>query len=385
MATPKLHFETLAIHAGQEPDPNTGAVMQPIVLSTTFSQDGPGAHKGYEYTRSDNPNRRSLEICLASLEGASHGLAFSSGCAAISTVMQLLSPGDHVVACDDVYGGTRRLFDQVFSPLGLKISWVDLADASALSNTLQDNTRLVWIETPTNPMLKLLDIRALSQTCAAAKIPLAVDNTFATPMLQRPLELGASLVVHSMTKYLNGHSDVLGGAVLTNDDELAQRLRFLQNAVGAVPSPFDCFMVLRGLKTLPVRMHQHCVSAKHLSRWLSDHPGVKRVIYPGLQSHPQHALAQQQMLDFGGIISFEVEGGRAAAVALLKSVRIFTCAESLGGVESLIELPVMMTHASVPEDVRQELGISAGLIRISVGLENVEDLQNDLNFGLNAA
>lgn len=377
-----LQPETLAIHAGQEPDPSTGAVMQPIVLSTTFAQDGPGNHRGYEYTRSDNPNRRSLETCLGALEGAHHGLAFSSGCAAATMVIQLLRGGDHVVACDDVYGGTRRLFDRVFAPLGLSISWVDLSDATALRGAIRDNTKLVWIETPTNPMLKLLDIKALAQICASAHVPLAVDNTFATPMLQKPLDLGATIVVHSMTKYLNGHSDVLGGAVLTNDDELAQRMRFLQNSIGAVPSPFDCFMILRGLKTLPVRMAQHCVSAKQIAHWLTEQSAINRVIYPGLQSHPQHELATRQMRDFGGIVSFEVKGGLHAAEKLLKTVKIFTCAESLGGVESLIELPAMMTHASIPAEVRQSLGISDGLIRISVGLENSADLRNDLASGL---
>jgi cystathionine gamma-lyase len=382
MNKPNLQLETLAIHAGQQSDPSTGAVMPPIVLSTTFAQDGPGNHKGYEYTRSDNPNRHSLEACIAALEGGTHGLAFSSGCAAMATVMQLLQPGDHVVACDDVYGGTRRLFDRVYAPLGLSISWVDLSNPAALRAAIQKNTRLVWLETPTNPMLKLLDIKALSQICAETKTPLAVDNTFATPMLQRPLELGATLVVHSMTKYLNGHSDVLGGVVVTSDDELAQRLRFLQNSVGAVPSPFDCFMVLRGLKTLPVRMAQHCASARQLAHWLMEQSAIERVIYPGLSNHPQHQLATRQMRDFGGIISFEVKGGSQAAEHLLKSVRIFTCAESLGGVESLIELPSVMTHASVPVEARQALGITEGLIRISVGLENVGDLRNDLASGL---
>lgn len=382
MNKPNLQLETLAIHAGQQSDPSTGAVMPPIVLSTTFAQGGPGNHKGYEYTRSDNPNRHSLEACIAALEGGTHGLAFSSGCAAMATVMQLLQPGDHVVACDDVYGGTRRLFDRVYAPLGLSISWVDLSNPAALRAAIQKNTRLVWLETPTNPMLKLLDIKALSQICAETKTPLAVDNTFATPMLQRPLELGATLVVHSMTKYLNGHSDVLGGVVVTSDDELAQRLRFLQNSVGAVPSPFDCFMVLRGLKTLPVRMAQHCASARQLAHWLMEQSAIERVIYPGLSNHPQHQLATRQMRDFGGIISFEVKGGSQAAEHLLKSVRIFTCAESLGGVESLIELPSVMTHASVPVEARQALGITEGLIRISVGLENVGDLRNDLASGL---
>lgn len=382
MIKPNLHLETLAIHAGQQPDPTTGAVMPPIVLSTTFAQDGPGNHKGFEYTRSDNPNRRSLEACIAALEGGEHGLAFSSGCAAIATVMQLLQPGDHVVACDDVYGGTRRLFDRVYAPLGLSITWADLQSPAALREHMRKNTRLVWLETPTNPMLKLLDIRALSQICAETRTMLAVDNTFATPMLQRPLDLGATLVVHSMTKYLNGHSDVLGGVVVTSDSDLAQRLRFFQNAVGAVPSPFDCFMVLRGLKTLPVRMSQHCASARQIAQWLSEQSAIERVIYPGLSSHPQHQLATRQMRDFGGIISFELKGGGQAADHLLKSVRIFTCAESLGGVESLIELPSVMTHASVPLQARQDLGITEGLVRISVGLENSEDLRDDLASGL---
>jgi len=378
MAHTELHLDTLAIHAGQAPDPTTGAVMPPIVLSSTFAQEGPGIHKGFEYARTGNPTRQTLEACLAQLEGAKHGLTFASGCAAMTTLLHTLRAGDHVVACDDVYGGTFRILDKVMKPLGIETSWVDLTDMSRLESSITERTKLVWLETPTNPMLKLLDLRAASAITKQRGVKLVVDNTFATPMLQRPLALGADVVVHSTTKYLNGHSDVVGGAVLTSDDELAAQLRFLQNAIGAVPSPFDCFLVLRGVKTLPVRMERHVRSAQRLAEWLAVHPNVEHVYYPGLPSHPQHALASAQMAGPGGMISFVIKGGLPRARALLEKVRIFVCAESLGGVESLIEHPALMTHGSIPKQTREAIGIVDGLIRISVGLEAEADLQQDL-------
>jgi cystathionine beta-lyase/cystathionine gamma-synthase len=386
MVKNQVHLDTLAIHGGQEPDPTTGAVMTPIVLSSTFAQQGPGNHKGFEYARTGNPTRNTLEACIAALEGAEHGLAFSSGCAAMTTLLHTLKPGDHIVAVDDVYGGTFRVIDKVFKPMGIETTWVDLSDMRRLQPALRDTTELVWLETPTNPMLKLIDIAEAARiTRAHGKAKLVVDNTFATPMIHRPLAMGAHLVLHSTTKYLNGHSDVVGGAIATSDHELATSLRFLQNAMGAVPSPFDCFLVLRGLKTLAVRMERHAKNAAELARFLEQHPAVEKVYYPGLESHPQHALAKKQMATPGGMISFVVRGGLPAARALLETVRIFVCAESLGGVESLIEHPALMTHGSIPEEVRETLGISAGLIRISVGLEAVEDLRADLRAALAAA
>jgi len=378
-------LDTLAIHAGQSPDPITGAVMPPIVLSSTFAQDGPGNHKGFEYARTGNPTRNTLEHCLAALEGAAHGVAFASGCAAMTTLLHTLSPGDHVVACDDVYGGTFRILDKVMKPMGIETTWVDLTDMTRLTAALRPTTKLVWLETPTNPMLKLLDIKQAAEISKKHGAKLVVDNTFATPMLQRPIALGADVVLHSTTKYLNGHSDVVGGIIMLNDDALAARLRFLQNAIGAIPSPFDCFLVLRGVKTLPVRMERHVKTATSLAQFLSEHAQVERVYYPGLPSHPQHALCKSQMKGPGGMISFVVRGGMPAARALLESVKLFVCAESLGGVESLIEHPALMTHGSVPVETRNELGITDGLIRISVGLEAESDLRADLARALEAA
>jgi cystathionine beta-lyase/cystathionine gamma-synthase len=378
-------IETLAIHAGQHPDDETGAVMPPIHLSTTYAQAGPGEHKGFEYSRTDNPTRRTMEACLAALEGASHGIAFASGCAAATTLFHTLDPGDHIVACDDVYGGTFRILDKVMKPMGIETSWVDLTDLDNLGPAIRDETKLLFIETPTNPMLKLVDIEGAAKIAKGRGVTTVVDNTFATPMNQRPLELGADVVLHSMTKYLNGHSDVVGGVLCTSDDALNERLRFLQNSIGAVPAPFDCFMVLRGVKTLPVRMERHAKSAAELAAWLEGQSAVEKVYYPGLESHPQHALCQRQMSTPGGMISFVVRGGLPAAQRLLASVRIFVCAESLGGVESLIEHPAIMTHGSVPPDNRQKLGIVDGLIRISVGLEALEDLREDLAAALAAS
>jgi len=378
-------FDTLAIHAGQEPDPLTGAVMPPIVLASTFAQDGPGGHKGFEYARTGNPTRQTLEKCIAALEGATHGLAFGSGCAAMTTLFHTLKTGDHVVACDDVYGGTFRILDKVMKPFGIETSWVDMTDPQNVARALRPETKLVFVETPTNPMLKLVDIAAVAEIARKHGAKVVVDNTFATPALQSPLALGADVVVHSTTKYLNGHSDVVGGVIATSDEALHEKLRFLQNAIGAVPSPFDCFLVLRGIKTLPVRIERHCQSAKALAAWLEQQPNVERVHYPGLESHPQHALAGRQMKAPGGMISFVVKGGLPASRALLRAVRIFVCAESLGGVESLIELPATMTHGSVPAESRAKLGISDGLVRLSVGLEALADLRDDLAAALAAA
>ncbi|MDH5674338.1 MAG: PLP-dependent aspartate aminotransferase family protein [Myxococcales bacterium] len=375
-------LDTLAIHAAQPPDPETGAVMPPIHLSSTFAQDGPGQHRGFEYARTNNPTRQQLERCVAQLEGGAHGIAFASGCAAITAALQLLKPGEHVVACDDVYGGTYRIFERIFVPLGIEVSWVDMTAAGAVAAALKQNTRMIFVETPTNPLLKLVDLSAIGKLAGDRGIPMVVDNTFATPVLQRPLAQGAALVVHSTTKYLNGHSDVVGGALVCRDDGLAERLRFVQNAAGAVPSPFDCFLVLRGIKTLPLRMRRHVELAGALAQWLEGHPRIERVHYPGLSSHPQHALAGTQMAGAGGMVSCVVEGGLEGARQVMAGLRIFTCAESLGGVESLVGHPATMTHAAVPAAQREALGISDGLIRLSVGLEALADLRGDLERAL---
>lgn len=379
-------FGTLAIHAGQSPDPVTGAVMTPIYLTSTYAQTGPGEHKGFEYSRSHNLTRYALERNLAALEGGAHGLAFASGLAATDAVLHLLDEGAHVAAGDDLYGGTFRLFDKVYRRHGFEFSYFDPAGgAAAVEAALRPNTALVWLETPTNPMLKVCDVAAVAQVCRKRGVLLAVDNTFMTPYHQQPLALGADIAMHSTTKYLNGHSDVVGGALVVKDSELHGRLAFLQNAVGAVPSPLDSFLVLRGLKTLHVRMARHEDNANALAEWLSRHAQVERVIYPGLSSHPQHELARRQQRGFGGMISFDLAGGIEAARRFLRACRIFTCAESLGGVESLIEHPAIMTHASVPPDRRRDLGIGDGLIRLSVGIEDIEDLRADLDAAFAAA
>lgn len=377
-------LETLAIHGGQAPDPQTGAVMPPIVMSTTFVQDGPGKHQGFEYGRTGNPTRGTLERCLASLEGGEHGIAFASGCAAMTALFHTLVPGDEIAVGNDVYGGTYRILERVMKPLGIGVTWFDATDLAAFDQATTEHTKLVFLESPTNPMMRLTDIQKVSAAAKDKGLLVAVDNTFATPMLQQPLSLGADLVVHSTTKYLNGHSDVVGGVIVTRDAALNEKLRFLQNATGAVPSPFDCFLVLRGLKTLPVRMDRHCRNAALLADWLHAHPKIERIWYPGHSSHPQHALAQQQMDKPGGMMSFVVQGGLPAARTLLETVQLFACAESLGGVESLIEHPAIMTHGSVPQATREELGIVDGLIRVSVGLEALEDLQQDLEQALAA-
>jgi len=380
-----LSIDTLAVHAGQPPDPTSGAVMMPIVLASTFAQSAPGEHSGFEYGRSGNPTRNALEACFAALEGARHGFAFASGLAASTTILSSLSPGDHVLSGDDVYGGTFRLMDKVMRPFGIDSSRTDMVDVDKVAAALRPNTKMIWLETPTNPMLKIFDIAKIAELARARGAALVVDNTFATPILQRPLELGASVAMHSTTKYLNGHSDVIGGAVMTNDEAFTERLRFLQNAMGSVPSPFDCYLVLRGLKTLPLRIRHASATAAGLAARLAAHPAVERVSYPGLTSHPGHALAARQMKAFGAMITFVMKGGLPASRAFLSSLSIFTCAESLGGVESLAEHPAIMTHASVPLDQRQLLGIDDGLVRLSVGVEGADDLWDDLQQALSAA
>ena len=383
---PKLGFGTRAIHAGQSPDPVTGAVMTPVYYTSTYAQTGPGEHKGFEYSRTHNLTRFALEANLASLEGGVGGLCFASGLAATSTLLQLFDAGSHVIACDDLYGGTFRLFDKVYRRLGFEFTYVDpLGGAAAVAQAMRPTTKLVWVETPTNPLLKIVDIAGVAQLCKQRGVMLAVDNTFMTPYLQRPLELGADVVAHSLTKYLNGHSDVVGGALITADPALRDRLAFLQNAAGAVPSPMDSFLVMRGTKTLHVRMDRHESNANALAGWLAEHAQVERVIYPGLPSHPQHALAKRQQRGFGGMISFVLRGGLDEARRFLAACQIFTLAESLGGVESLIEHPAIMTHASLGPDRRAALGIADGFIRLSVGIEDVADLKADLERAFRAA
>src|SRR5579859_6003955 len=376
-------FATRAIHVGQDPDPATGAVIVPIYQTSTYAQSEVGVHKGYDYSRTANPTRAALEACLASLDNGHYGLAFASGMAAEDTVLHLLESGSHVVASDDVYGGTFRLFHRVLERVGLRFTFVDASRTRNVTDAITDATRLIWLESPTNPLMKLIDIAEVARAAHARKVLVAVDNTFASPYCQRPLDLGADIVHYSTTKYLGGHSDVVGGALVTSDDDLYQRLKFLQNAVGGVPGPFDSWLVLRGLKTLAVRMRQHSANALEVACFLEQHRRVKRVYYPGLASHPQHELAKRQMVGgFGGMLSFEIEGGVEAAREVARRTRLFTLAESLGGVESLIELPALMTHASLPPERRSEVGIDDGLIRLSVGIEEAEDLIADLRQAL---
>lgn len=377
-------FGTRAIHAGQRPDPTTGAVMTPVYQTSTYAQESPGVIKGrYDYSRSANPTRDALEANLADLEGGRHGFAFASGCSALAAVLHLLDAGDHLVLGDDVYGGTFRLVDKVFSRLGIRATRVDMTDPDATADAFEDGTKLVWLETPTNPMLKVIDIERTAALARERGALVAVDNTFATPFLQNPLALGADLVSHSSTKYIGGHSDVVGGAVIVNDDALAERLRFLQNAVGAIPAPWDCFLLLRSTKTLHVRMQRHCENARRVATFIEGRDDVERVFYPGLESHPQHAVAARQMDDFGGMITMILGGGLEKARRFLERVRIFTLGESLGGVESLVEHPAIMTHASIPADKRAEIGIVDGLVRLSVGIEDADDLIEDLEQALN--
>jgi len=377
---PQHGLGTRAIHAGQSPDPSTGAIMTPIYATSTYVQASPGVHKGYEYSRTQNPTRMAYERCVADLEGGTRGYAFASGLAAASTVLDLLDSGSHVIAMNDLYGGTYRLFERVRRrSAGLDFTFIDLNDAAALKASLKPNTRLIWAETPTNPMLTLVDLARVGAFARKHGLIFVVDNTFSSPMLQRPLEYGAHLVLHSATKYLNGHSDMVGGIVVAGDDKaLAEQMAFLHNSVGAIAGPFDAFLALRGLKTLHLRMRAHCASALELAGWLEKHPAVARVIYPGLKSHPQHVLAKKQMHGFGGIVSIEVKGGLRRARRMLERCELFALAESLGGVESLIEHPAIMTHASIPAATRKKLGISDGLIRLSVGVEDVRDLRDEL-------
>jgi cystathionine gamma-lyase len=380
-----MRFDTLAIHAGQAPDPTTGAIMTPVYLTSTYVQAGPGEHKGFEYSRTQNPTRNALQDCLAALEGAKYGLAFASGLAGTDMLMHMLEAGDHVVVSDDVYGGTFRLFDKVFRRHGLSFSWVDLSNPDNFEKAITPKTKMVWVESPTNPMLKLIDLPRIAETAKKRGILSVCDNTFMTPYFQRPMDLGFDVVTHSTTKYINGHSDVVGGFVCTSRDELAQKMYFLQNAVGGVPGPMDCFLVLRGVKTLGVRMERHAQNAMKVAQYLSTHPKVQKVTYPGLENHPQHALARKQMKGFGGMMTFDIKGGLTSARKFLETVKIFACAESLGGVESLIEHPAIMTHASVPKETREVLGISDGLIRLSVGIEDAQDLIDDLKQALEVA
>ncbi|MDH3811233.1 MAG: cystathionine gamma-synthase [Gammaproteobacteria bacterium] len=379
----KKNFATRTIHAGQEPDPTTGAIMPPIYATSTYVQESPGVHKGYEYSRTQNPTRMAYERCIADLESGTHGFAFASGMAATGTILELVDSGSHIVAMDDLYGGTRRLFSGVRErSAGVKFSYVDLCDLDAAEAALQDDTAMVWIESPTNPLLKLVDLKAISALAKKSRALVVVDNTFATPYLQRPLEMGADIVMHSATKFINGHSDMVGGIVVTGQEHLAKRLAYLQNSIGAVAGPFDSFLALRGVKTLDVRMERHCASAMRIAEWLEQDDRVDSVLYPGLPSHPQHALAKQQMPGFGGIVTFFIKGDLDNARVFLERCQVFALAESLGGVESLVDHPAIMTHASVPAEERAKLGISDTLIRLSVGIEAVDDLIADLDQAL---
>ena len=379
-----LALGTLAIHGGQAPDPTTGAVMPPIYATSTYAQSSPGVHQGFEYSRTHNPTRFAYERCVAALEGGSRGFAFASGMAATSTVLELLDSGSHVIAMDDLYGGSYRLFERVRKrTAALDFSFVDLTDLAAFEAAIRPETRMVWVETPTNPMLKIVDIAAVCAIARKHGLRVVVDNTFASPILQRPLHLGADIVMHSATKYLNGHSDMVGGMVVVGDDaELAEQMAFLQNSIGAVQGPFDSFLALRGLKTLHLRMKAHCENALALAQWLETHPAIEKVIYPGLASHPQHGLASRQMQGGGGIVSIVLKGGFEAAKAFCERTELFTLAESLGGVESLVNHPAVMTHASIPPARRAQLGISDALVRLSVGVEAVGDLRADLQHAL---
>ncbi|MEY3517021.1 MAG: cystathionine gamma-lyase [Pseudomonadota bacterium] len=386
MSSKKTHgIGTKAIHAGQSPDPSTGAVMVPIYATSTYAQASPGEHQGFEYSRSHNPTRFAYERCVAELESGTHGYAFASGLAATSTVLELLDSGAHVICMDDVYGGTYRLFERVRRrSAGLDFSFVDLNDLDAVKAALKPNTKMIWCETPTNPLLKLVDIRRLAEFAKANGLLLAVDNTFSSPVLQRPLELGADIVMHSATKYLNGHSDIVGGMLVVKDAALAEQMTFLQNAIGGVQGPFDSFLALRGLKTLHLRMKAHCENAQFIAEKLEAHPAVEKVAYPGLASHPQHVLAKTQMHGFGGMVSVWLKGGFPEAKRFMERLELFTCAESLGGVESLANHPAVMTHASIPEDRRNALGVTGNLVRLSVGVEDAIDLWSDIEQALSA-
>ena len=378
-------FATRAIHVGQEPDPTTGAVMTPIYATSTYVQESPGKHKGFDYARSINPTRLAYEKCIADLEGGTRGFAFASGLAAMSTVLELLDSGSHIVVSDDLYGGTFRLFDKVRKrSAGLEFTYVDLTDASRLEKAIKSNTRMVWIETPSNPLLKIIDLEAIAKIAREHKILSVSDNTFATPWIQRPIEFGFDIVVHSATKYLNGHSDLVSGVAVVSDKELGDRMWFLQNSIGAIAGAFDSFLVLRSLKTLALRMERHCANALELARWLEEQPQVEKVMYPGLKSHPQHDLARTQMRGFGGMVSILLKTDLAGTKRFLENTHLFALAESLGGVESLINHPALMTHASVPKEKRDELGVGDSLVRLSVGVEDLRDLIDDLQFAFEA-
>ena len=377
---------TLAVHAGVEPDPTTGAIMTPVYLTSTYVQDGVGNHKGFEYSRTHNPTRSALEVAFAALEHGAHGLAFASGLAAMDTVLKTLKPGDEVISTNDLYGGSYRLFTTVFANYGVTFHFVDLGDLDALRGALNEDTRLVWIETPTNPMMQITDIAAVAEVVKDTDARVVVDNTFASPMLQNPLDLGADMVMHSVTKYLGGHSDVVMGCLMTSDDAWEEELRTLQNSCGSVPGPMDCFLVLRGLKTLHLRMQRHCENGAEVARHLQNHPAVAKVHWPGFEDHPGHDVAARQMHDFGGMVAFTLANNDLeTAKQVVASTKVFTLAESLGGVESLIGHPATMTHASIPKEVREKTGVTDGLIRLSVGIEDVADLIDDLDQALNQA
>lgn len=374
-----MKFATKAIHAGVEPDPTTGAIMTPIYQTSTYVQESPGKHKGYEYSRTHNPTRTALQNALAALENGKHGICYASGLAATDAVLKLFRPGDEIIATNDIYGGTYRIMKRIYEPFGLVFHFVDMSDSTAIEKVISEKTKMIWVETPTNPLLKIIDIEAVTNLAKSKGILSAVDNTFASPYLQNPLDQGADIVMHSVTKYLGGHSDTVMGDLIVNDDELAKKLAFIQNASGAVPGPQDCFLVLRGIKTLHIRMQRHCENAKVVSMWLEDHPKVGKVYYPGLASHAGHQLASRQMRGYGGIVSFELKGdNHQQAVKVMESLEVFSLGESLGGVESLCTHPASMTHASIPKEEREKVGLKDTLIRLSVGIEDVEDLIADL-------
>ena len=377
-----MKFATKAIHAGQEPDPSTGAVMTPIFQTATYAQAGLGENKGFEYSRTDNPTRSALQKCIAALEGGTYGLAFASGMAAEAAVLSLLSAGDHIVACDDLYGGSYRIFERVMRRYNVETSYVPAGNLSAYEKAIRPNTKLVWLETPTNPLLRLIDIQAVADIAHRHKLMVVVDNTFASPYFQQPLKLGADIVVHSTTKYINGHSDVIGGALILNDQETYEAIKFYQNAAGGVPAPFDSWLTLRGIKTLAVRMRQHDENARAVARFLQEHPRVEKVYYPGLPSHPDYELAKRQMSGFGGMVSFQFKGTYDDVVSMVRHFKVFALAESLGGVESLVCHPASMTHGSIPKEIRESRGLTDTLLRLSVGIEDIEDILADLEQAL---
>jgi len=377
-----MKFATKAIHAGQEPDPSTGAVMTPIFQTATYAQAGLGEHKGFEYSRTSNPTRSALEACIAALEDGKYGLAFASGMAAETAILSLLSAGDHIVSCDDLYGGSYRIFERVMRRYNVDASYVPVGDVAAYEKAIRPNTKMIWLETPTNPLLRLVDIEAVSAIAHRHKLLVVVDNTFASPYFQQPLKLGADIVVHSTTKYINGHSDVIGGALVLNDETVYESIKFYQNAAGGVPSPFDSWLVLRGIKTLAVRMRQHEENARAIAAFLAEHPRIEKVYYPGLVSHPDHQLAKRQMSGFGGMVSFQFKGTRADVDKIVRRFEVFALAESLGGVESLVCHPASMTHGSIPKDIREARGLTDTLLRLSIGIEDIEDLLEDLEQAL---